>query len=175
MNLIEMLIDVEAVKYGNFTLVSGKPSTYYVDLKKAYTNPKILQLMCEDISNCMKNIDNVDSVAGIEIGGIPIATAVSLELNLPMVILRKAEKDYGTKGLFIGDVQNKRIVLLDDVTTTGNTIIDGIKNIREAGGIVEFAISIVDRNEGAIESLKNIDVNLMSIINSADLKSDINL
>ena len=93
---------------------------------------------------------DVSTVAGIELGSVPLATAVSMETELPLLIVRKATKDYGTKSRFVGEIKPKdKIVILEDVTTTGGSVRDAIKIVREAGASVKHIISVVDREEGA--------------------------
>lgn len=168
--LIEALVSVGAVKYGTFILASGKESNYYVDIKKAITDPKLLMLITRKIIHITSSPNRADAVAGIEIGGVPLATAVSLEFDIPMVIVRKQVKEYGVKELFIGEVDGKKILLVEDVTTTGGSAIEGIKKIRDGGGMVDTVVTIVDRNEGARKNLNDIDVNLISLVDDYDLK-----
>lgn len=170
--LIEALIGVGAVKYGTFTLASGKESNYYIDIKKAITDPKLLMLITRKIIHITSSPNRFDAVAGVEIGGVPLATAVSLEFDIPMVIVRKQVKEYGVKELFIGEVDGKKILLVEDVTTTGGSAIEGIEKIRAGGGMVDTVVTIVDRNEGARKNLKDIDVNLISLVDDCDLKEN---
>jgi orotate phosphoribosyltransferase len=166
--LIKLLKDNEVVKYGKFTLSSGRESEYYVDMKRAITDPEILKKIAEIIS---KKIDNekIDRVAGPALGAIPIVTAVSIVSSIPMLMIRKAKKDYGTSELIEGDLNDQdRIIVLEDVTTTGNSLINAIKAILSNGGVVDKAYVIVDRNEGAIENLKKEGVELEPIVSVND-------
>lgn len=161
-----MLISAEAIKFGNFTLSSGKRSTVYIDIKKAITKPEILKVIsCE-----MLTYDNsFDAVAGVAVGGIPLAVSVSLACDKPYVIIRKEQKSHGINNLFIGDVSGKNILLVEDVTTSGGSAIFGIEQIRKAGGIINTVISVVDRDEGAIDAMDNLGVRLLPLIRMADL------
>ena len=87
--LIAALKACGAVRYGDFTLASGKKSKYYIDIKKASTDPKTLKLIAQQAAFRIKQMD-VNIVAGVELGGVPLATAVSLETELPLLIVRKA-------------------------------------------------------------------------------------
>lgn len=167
--LIEALNACGAVRYGDFTLASGKKSKYYIDIKKASTDPKTLKLIAEQAALLIRKMD-IDSVAGVELGGVPLATAVSLETELPLLLVRKTVKDYGTKGRFVGELKaGDKLVLLEDVTTSGGSVKDAIKVVREAEGDVKYVITVVDREEGAKESLAELGVELVPLVTASDL------
>ena len=166
--LIKLLKDNQVVKYGKFTLSSGKESDYYVDMKRAITDPEILSKVAEIIS---KKIDalKIDRVAGPALGAIPIVTAVSVVSSIPMLMIRNSKKDYGTSELIEGNLQNgDRVIVLEDVTTTGNSLIKAVKAVISNGGIVEKAFVVVDRDEGAIDNLKMEGVDLEPIVSVRD-------
>jgi len=167
--LIAALKACGAVRYGDFTLASGKKSKYYIDIKRASTDPKTLKLIAQQVASRIKQMD-VDIVAGVELGGVPLATAVSLETELPLLIVRKAVKDYGTKSRFVGDIKPKnRLVILEDVTTSGGSVRDAIDVIRETGASVKYVISVVDREEGAKENLNEAGTELIPLVSASDL------
>ena len=167
--LIAALKACGAVRYGDFTLASGKKSKYYIDIKRASTDPKTLKLIAQQAASRIKQMD-VDIVAGVELGGVPLATAVSLETELPLLIVRKAVKDYGTKSRFVGDIKPKnRLVILEDVTTSGGSVRDAIDVIRETGASVKYVISVVDREEGAKENLNKAGTELIPLVSASDL------
>ena len=167
--LIEALEGCGAVKFGDFTLASGKKSKYYIDIKKASSNPSTLKLIAKQAASRIKKID-IDLIGGVALGGVPIATAVSLETGLPLLLIRKAAKDYGTGGRFVGDAnKGDRIILLEDVTTSGGSVIEAIGVIREAGCIVEKVITVVDREDGATGNLAEIDVELIPLVRASEL------
>ncbi|KZX16354.1 orotate phosphoribosyltransferase [Methanobrevibacter cuticularis] len=162
--LIDILKENHVFKSGNFTLSSGKKSEYYIDMKKAITEPNILKTIAELI---YQSIDGtgIDKVAGPALGAVPIATAVSLQANIPLLMIRKEKKDYGTSKLIEGELhKGDNVVVIEDVTTTGNSLIKAIKAIQDNGGIVKRAFVIVDREEGAIDSFKKENINLEPLI-----------
>lgn len=166
--LIKLLKENQVVKYGKFTLSSGKESNYYVDMKRAITDPEILLKVAEIISDKMDNLE-VDKIAGPTLGAIPVVTAVSIVSSIPMLMIRKAKKEYGTSELIEGDLlEGDKVIVLEDVTTTGNSLINAVKAISENGGIVEKAFVIVDRNEGAIDNLKREGIDLKPIVSVND-------
>ncbi len=153
--LIQLLKENKVIKFGKFTLSSGRESDYYVDMKRAVTNPLILRQVAAIISERLDR-DSVDRVAGPALGAIPIVTAVSLGTGIHMLMIRSAKKDYGTSNLIEGDLSpGDQVVVLEDVTTTGHSLIDAIKAIEENGGEVQKAFVIVDRDEGAVENMRD--------------------
>jgi orotate phosphoribosyltransferase len=167
--LIAALKACGAIRYGDFTLASGKKSKYYIDIKKASTDPKTLKLIARQAAFRIKQMD-VNIIAGVELGGVPLATAVSMETELPLLIVRKAVKDYGTKSRFVGDIKPEdRLVMLEDVTTSGGSVRDAVEVVRETGANVKYVICVVDREEGAIENLKEIGVELVPLVSASDL------
>ncbi len=166
--LIKLLKENQVVKYGKFTLSSGKESDYYVDMKRAITDPEILSKVAEIISEKLNNFDT-DKIAGPALGAIPVVTAVSIVSSIPMLMIRKSKKNYGTSELIEGDLtKGDRVIVLEDVTTTGNSLIKAIKAVIQNGGVVEKAFVIVDRNEGAIDNLKREGIDLEPIVSVND-------
>jgi orotate phosphoribosyltransferase len=166
--LIKLLKDNNVVKYGKFTLSSGKESSYYVDMKRAITDPVILSKVAEIISEKIVQSE-IDKIAGPALGAIPIVTAVSIVSSIPMLMIRKSKKNYGTSELIEGDLQpGDRVIVLEDVTTTGNSLIKAVRAVLESGGLVTNAFVIVDRNEGAINNLKQEGVDLQPLVSVED-------
>ncbi len=117
--LIDLLKAEEVIKFGKFTLASGKESDYYVNMKMAITNPEILKQVAKIVANQIID-DKIDKIAGPALGAVPIATAISLESSIPMLMIRKAKKGYGTAKLIEGElVEGDSVVVVEDVTTTG--------------------------------------------------------
>lgn len=168
--LIELLKENHVIKFGKFTLSSGKESDYYVDMKKAVTNPLILQQVADIISDRI-NKNSVDKIAGPALGAIPIITAVSLHTGIPMLMIRKSKKDYGTSQLIEGHIkEGDRVVVLEDVTTTGNSLKDAINVILDSGGKIAGAFVIVDRAEGALESFKKEGIDFEPLVTVDELR-----
>ncbi|MEM2925358.1 MAG: orotate phosphoribosyltransferase [Methanocellales archaeon] len=178
MELINTLKAYGAIKFGDFVLSSGKKSNYYIDIKKASTEPNVLKLIASRIGIAIRQIEQnrntkFDRIAGIELGGVPIAVAVSLELNLPMLIIRKAEKSHGLKDRIIGNLNPRdRVVLVEDVVTTGSSALSGVEVIKAAGGFIDTVISIVDREEGASIALNEKGISLIALIKASELLSE---
>ncbi len=166
--LLSLLKQKDVVKFGKFVLSSGKESNYYVNMKSGITDPKILKkiatIVAADISN-----QNINKIAGPALGAVPLATAISLESNIPMLMIRKAKKGYGTSKLIEGTLENgDSVAIIEDVTTTGNSLLRAIKAIKDNGGSVKRTIVVVDRNEGAMENLKKEGIILEPILSIED-------
>jgi orotate phosphoribosyltransferase len=170
-SLAEALKECGAIKFGDFTLASGKKSRYYVDIKKASTNPRILKLIAQRIAGIIKSHSiHADYIGCVALGGVPIAAAVSLETVLPLIIMRKEVKDYGIKEQIIGDFIRGRIVLMvEDVATTGGSVLKAIKTLRDEELVVRYVIVVVDREEGANSALSNEDVELIPLVRVSEL------
>lgn len=156
--LIEILKENNVFKEGDFVLSSGKKSDYYIDMKKAITNPEILSTIAKLIYEKICT-ENIDKVAGPALGAVPIATAISLESEIPLLMIRKEKKGYGTSKLIEGElIKGDSVIVVEDVTTTGGSLLKAINAIKENGGIVEKAFVVVDREEGAIEMFNNENI-----------------
>ena len=162
--LIELLKENEVFLEGDFTLSSGKKSNYYINMKKAITEPEILSTISKLITDQIKN-DDIDKVAGPALGAVPIATAVSQESNLPLLMIRKEKKGYGTSKLIEGELlEGDDVIVVEDVSTTGGSLLKAIKAIQENGGNVKRAFVVVDRQEGAIEEFEKEGITLEPLI-----------
>jgi orotate phosphoribosyltransferase len=162
--LIDILKENQVFKTGDFVLSSGKKSNYYVDMKKAITEPNILKTIAEFINQAISN-DKIDKIAGPALGAVPIATAVSLQSKIPLLMIRKEKKGYGTSKLIEGELnEGDNVIVVEDVTTTGGSLIKAIKAIQENGGIVKRAFVVVDREEGATDAFKNENIQLEPLI-----------
>ena len=152
--LIEILKENKVFEEGDFTLASGKNSNYYVNMKRAITEPEILSTIAKLINE--KVDDDIDKIAGPALGAVPIATAVSLESGKPLLMIRKEKKGYGTSKLIEGDLlEGDNVILVEDVTTTGGSLLKAINAILDNGGVVKKAFVVVDREEGAMETFAN--------------------
>jgi orotate phosphoribosyltransferase len=166
--LKESLVECGAFKLGEFTLTSGKKSDFYVDIKQASTKPEILKEIAEGMAELVK--DEV-VIAGMELGAVPLAVALSLETSMPYLIIRKKERTHGTGKLIEGNMKSgDRVLLVEDVTTTGSSVVKAAEIIREQGGIVDRVLVVVDREEGASELLKASGLSLKPLVRVSEMK-----
>jgi orotate phosphoribosyltransferase len=165
--IVALLLETGALKFGDFTLTSGAKSPYYVDVKLASTQPHALRALAQGLA---PHAQGLDLLAGMELGAVPLLAAVSLESGLPCVILRKRAREHGTGKRIEGTFKTgQRVLLVEDVATTGSTMVESIALLREAGLAVTRAACVVDRDQGAAQALRAQGVELRSLVRAADL------
>ena len=168
--LKDSLIECGAIKFGKFILTSGKESKYYVDIKQASTNPKVLKEIAVEMSKLIAD-DKLDLLAGMELGAVPLAVALSLETNIPYVIIRKEKPGHGTGKQLVGSVQpGQNVLVVEDVATTGGSVVKALDALRAQELNVDKVIVVVDREEGAAENLKDQNIQLIPLVKASDLK-----
>jgi len=164
--LKQLLKDMKVVQTGEFILASGKKSNYFVNIKRASTNPQVLR----EIGKAMAPYVGEAKIAGMALGAVPLAVAVALETNRPFVMVRKEPKDHGTKDLIEGEVlPGEKFVIVEDVATTGGSTMRVVSALREKGANVAKAVVVVDREEGAREMLTEHGIELISLFTAKDL------
>ncbi len=164
--LKQKLIDCGAIKFGDFVLASGKRSKYYIDIKKASTKVDILKEIAELLSKHVKG----DILAGVELGAVPLTVAVALMTGKDYLIIRKKEKGYGTEKLIEGEFKEGMTVdIIEDVVTTGGSVLRAVKILRNSGLNVQRVICVVDREEGGRENLEKEGVELIALLKARDL------
>jgi len=153
--LLTMFFDEGAILFGKFVLTSGKESDYYINVKRLITNPRALKLIAKLMAEEAEARGiSFDRVAGPELGAVPIATALSLETGKPLVVVRKKPKGHGTGSQIEGEVKpGDRVLLVEDVTTTGGSVLRAAKVLEDAGAEVAAIMVVVDREEGAAEKI----------------------
>lgn len=167
MSLQDDLVACGALRFGEFTLTSGRTSRYYVDVKKATSRPGVLRRIARTLAD---RLGDADVLAGVELGAVPLVVAASLETGLPFAVLRKGERAHGTgRGIEGADVKGRRVVVLEDVTTSGGSVADAVERLRAAGATVERVETVVDRGEGAAGRLQALGVRLGALVSSHDL------
>jgi len=170
-DLKQALKDCGALQFGDFTLASGAKSKYYIDIKRASTDPKVLKLIAEGMAAKLKELGlKVDKIAGIVLGSVPLAAALSLETGIPYVMVRKEKKDHGTGKLIEGVLNSgDKVLVVEDVITSAGSSVKGIATLRAEGAVVEDVFSVIDREAGGSEALKEIGVRLSPLVKASDL------
>jgi orotate phosphoribosyltransferase len=156
---------------GHFKLRSGQTSTEYFDKYRFEADPQLLRSIAEQLVPLIPPATEV--LAGLEMGGIPIATALSLETGLPVVFVRKEAKLYGTEKVCEGaDVAGRRVCIVEDVVTTGGQILLSAKDLRDLGAHIEDVVCVIDREAGGKEKLRlEGALELQALFSMAELKS----
>ena len=158
-----------ALLRGDFVLRSGRRSSYYLDKYLFETQPDILEALGPALAAIMPQ-EGVDRLAGPELGAVAIAAVLSVHTKLPFVLVRKVEKDYGTKKKFEGIIkEGERILLLEDVLTTGGQARLSAKALEEAGARVVGILGVIDRQEGAREIIEKAGYPMTALFTKTDL------
>lgn len=165
------LIADAALLRGTFTLRSGRTSSYYLDKYLFTTRPEVLQQLGEMFAGVIERFDEKpDRLAGAELGGIPLVTVASLATGLPCVFVRNAKKDYGTAKQTEGAINpGDKLVLLEDVATSGGQAVEAVNTLRGLGAEVLGVIATIDREEGARENVEAAGTAFFSLFTKSDL------
>ncbi len=157
------------IKFGDFTLASGKKSSYYVDLRLVPSYPHEFRKMVKFLENEVSNnigLDKFDSIVSVPTGGLVIASALAVETIKPLIYVRSKPKDYGTSKSVEGKTHDEmKVVMIDDVATTGGSVVNAIKSLKEENISITDAYVIVNRMEGAEEALSELGVKMHSMLN----------
>ncbi|MFC3477565.1 orotate phosphoribosyltransferase [Halobacterium litoreum] len=166
-DLIQSLRDADAVQYGEFELSHGGTSDYYVDKYLFETDPECLRAIAAAFA---ERIDDDTKLGGVALGGVPLAAATAVEAGVPYVIARKQAKEYGTGNRIEGRLdEGEEVVVVEDIATTGQSAVDAVEALREAGAEVNRALLVVDREEGGRELLAEHGVEMEALVTASDL------
>jgi len=164
-----------AIKFGNFKLSSGKDSSYYIDLRIVPSFPHQFRKMIKMLQSLISEkvgLDNFDGIASVPTSGLVIASALAIETMKPLIYIRQKPKDYGTENVIEGKIaEGSRVLLVDDVGTTGLSLLNAVKALRASKMVVTDAFTIVNRFEGAREILASENVRLYEITDIIALSS----
>jgi uridine monophosphate synthetase len=167
--LADSLLEAGCIKFGEFTLKSGLKSPIYIDLRQIITYPKLLEQVGAAYLPLLEKLQ-FDRIAGLPYAAIPIATAISLVGNYPMIYPRKEVKAYGTKAEIEGEYHTGEIVVvIDDLATTGGSKFEAIEKLAGAGLIVKDVVVLVDRQSGAKESLAEAGYAMHAVLTISEM------
>ena len=163
------LLDAGAVRFGSFTLASGATSDVYIDVKRAWPDPRRLDGLARALA---AKVGVEERLAGMELGAVPLVVAVALRVGKPFVVLRKAPKEHGTRQPFEGEIPSgSSVLLIEDVTTTGGSTARSVEIVRAAGGRIDRALVVVDRESGAAETMRELGVRLEPLLTMSQLRA----
>lgn len=155
---------------GEFKLRSGQISNEYFDKYRFEGRPDLLREIAKGLAPLVPK--DTEVLAGLEMGGIPVATALAIETGLPICFVRKAAKEYGTMKLAEGaDINGRRVCVVEDVITTGGQVIESSNELRHRGAHVTNVLCVIDREQGGREKLLERELHLRSLFNMTELKS----
>jgi orotate phosphoribosyltransferase len=166
----ELARDIHRVAHleGDFTLRSGRTATEYFDKYRFEADPQLLGRVAEAMAELVP--PDTEVLAGLEMGGIPIATALSRETGLPAAFVRKKAKAYGTMRLAEGaEIEGRRVLVVEDVVTSGGQVVISTGDLRERGAIVDTVVCAIDRQAGGAEALAEAQLELRPLLTRDDI------
>lgn len=168
-NLIQVLYQIGSIKFGEFTLKSGKTSSIYLDLRQIISYPAVLQQVAQAIWATIQNCE-FDIICGVPYTALPIATCISLQKQIPMVMRRKEKKTYGTKQQIEGVFESgQTCLIIEDVITTGSSILETTNELEQAGLIIKDLAVLIDRQQGGKENLLRKNYTVHSVFNMQEI------
>jgi len=167
--LADGLLAAGCIKFGEFTLKSGLLSPIYIDLRQIITYPKLLAQVGAAYLPLLKELQFA-RIAGLPYAAVPIATAISLAGDYPMIYPRKETKNYGTRAEIEGEYHaGETVVVIDDLTTTGGSKFEAIEKLTGAGLVIRDIVVLVDRQSGAREALSMAGFRLHAVLTISEL------
>ena len=154
----------DVIKFGNFTLASGKDSSYYIDLRLVPSFPHQFRKMIKNLQNLIiekVGLDDFDSFASVPTGGLVVTSALAIETVKPLIYVRNKPKEHGTTKSIEGKISTgMKVVMVDDVMTTGTSVLNGIKQLKESGLSISDVFVIINRLEGADKVFSDMGVQI---------------
>jgi orotate phosphoribosyltransferase len=171
--LAKILHKIDALKFGVFKLTSGKVSPYYIDLRIVPSFPDAFRQICDFYGESITSqveLKNFDRIAGVPIAGIPFASQIAYNLKKPFLYVRKGVRLHGRQRRVEGIlVSGDRVLLVDDLVTTGLTLKKAAKAVTAEGGIVKEAVALLDREEGGKEKLSKNGIQLHALLKISEV------
>jgi uridine monophosphate synthetase len=162
-SIVLQLFEMGAINFGKFTLKSGLSSPIYIDLRITISNPKLLKTIAEELYRVVRGV-RFDLLCGVPYTALPFATAISIQHDIPLLLRRKEKKDYGTGKLIEGIFSSgQRCLIIEDVITSGKSIMETVEPLTEVGLEVTDAIVLVDREQGGKKFLAQNGIELHSL------------
>ena len=167
----------EILKFGDFTLASGKKSSYYVDLRLVPSYPHEFRKMVKSLQNLISQkvgLDQFDVLVSVPTGGLVIAAALAIETVKPLIYVRSKPKDYGTTKMIEGKIsKGMKVLMIDDVATTGGSVVKAIQSLKDEKIVVENTFVVVNRMEGADKALQNEGVRIHSLLDILEITKEL--
>ncbi len=171
--MAKILTNIDALQFGLFKLSNGKVSPYYVDLRIVPSFPDAFRSICDFYADAIKKqigLENFDRIAGVPIAGIPFASQIAYNLKKPFLYVRKGAKFHGRERRVEGIlVSGDRVLLVDDLITTGLTLKVAAEAVRAEGGVITDAVAFLDREEGGNEVLTESGITLHALLHMGEI------
>jgi orotate phosphoribosyltransferase len=171
--IAKILHKIDALKFGVFKLTSGKASPYYIDLRVVPSFPDAFRQICDFYSDYIISrigIENFDRIAGVPLAGIPFASQIAYNLKKPFLYVRKNIRHHGRQRRVEGIlISGDRVLLVDDLVTTGLNLKKAAESIRAEGGVVNEAVAFLDREEGGKEKLERSGIKVHTLLKISEM------
>jgi len=166
--LAKELLRLGMIRFGRFKLASGLESPYYVDLRRLYSYPQVARRVAEGVAGLVTRAGG-EAVAGVATAGIPLAAYVAALKSMPMGYVRLEVKGHGTGSRVEGDLKGLKVVVIDDVVTTGSSVLKAVRALRGEGVEVVGAAAVIDREQGARRALEAEGVKLLTLAKATEV------
>ena len=171
--IAKIMHKIDALKFGVFKLTSGKASPYYIDLRVVPSFPDAFRQICDFYSDYIISrigIENFDRIAGVPLAGIPFASQIAYNLKKPFLYVRKSIRHHGRQRRVEGIlISGDRVLLVDDLVTTGLNLKKAAESIRAEGGVVNEAVAFLDREEGGKEKLERSGIKVHTLLKISEM------
>jgi orotate phosphoribosyltransferase len=171
--IAKVLHKIDALKFGVFKLTSGKSSPYYIDLRVVPSFPDAYRQICDFYGEYITSqigLENFDRIAGVPLAGIPFASQIAYNLKKPFLYVRKGIRHHGRQRRVEGIlVSGDRVLLVDDLVTTGLNLKKAAESIKAEGGVVTAAVAFLDREEGGKEKLEKSGIKVHTLLRISDV------
>jgi len=172
-DICQILVRTGALRFGSFTLTSGKMSPYYIDLRILPSFPETFDTVTgvyEEVAKEEVGANNFERIVGLPTAGIPYGAVLAFRLKKPFLYVRKEAKTHGRERRIEGLLSpGERVLIVDDLITTGKSTLEAIDAVRCEGGVVKDAIVLIDREEGGPDALKSSGVNLHAFLKITEI------
>lgn len=167
--MIDELYKIGAIQFGQFKLKSGLISPFYIDLRLIISYPSLLKELSDLIWSKAKHL-GIDLICGVPYTALPIATCLSVFQNIPMIMKRKESKDYGNKKMVEGLYkEGSKCLILEDIVTSGSSILETITPLEDLGIHVENVITIINREQGGMQNIEKYGYRVQSLLSISDI------
>lgn len=171
--ICKILNRIGALQFGTFKLTSGKISPYYIDLRVVPSFPDAFERVCDFYTDFIKKeigVKNFDRIAGVPVAGMPFASSIAYNSKKPFLYIRRGVRLHGRQRRVEGVLASgDRVLIVDDLVTTGLSLRKAVKSVRAEGGVVTDAVVLLDREEGGVKELEKDGIKLHAMLRISEI------